>query len=92
MHGEHYQSETGTVRRKNEDGTSSNLGLAASARLWPTPTVCGNYNRKGASATSGGGLATVAHGVAARVDRLKALGNGQVPQCAANAWRLLTGQ
>jgi DNA (cytosine-5)-methyltransferase 1 len=32
----------------------------------------------------------VAHGVAARVDRLKAIGNGQVPQCAAEAWRLLT--
>lgn len=26
---------------------------------WPTPTVCGNYNRKGASATSGDGLATI---------------------------------
>ncbi len=26
--------------------------------LWLTPTVCGNYNRKGASATSGDGLAT----------------------------------
>jgi hypothetical protein len=25
---------------------------------WPPPTVCGNYNRKGASATSGDGLAT----------------------------------
>jgi DNA (cytosine-5)-methyltransferase 1 len=33
----------------------------------------------------------VAHGVAARVDRLKAIGNGQVPLCAAEAWRLLTG-
>ena len=32
----------------------------------------------------------VANGVAARVDRLKAIGNGQVPQCAAAAWRLLT--
>ena len=32
----------------------------------------------------------VAHGVAARVDRLKAIGNGQVPQCAAEAWRILT--
>ena len=31
----------------------------------------------------------VANGVAARVDRLKAIGNGQVPQCAAEAWRLL---
>jgi hypothetical protein len=28
--------------------------------------------------------------LAARVDRLKAIGNGQVPLCAATAWRLLT--
>lgn len=26
--------------------------------FWPTPTVCGNYNRKGLSKTSGDGLAT----------------------------------
>jgi len=32
----------------------------------------------------------VAHGVAARVDRLKAIGNGQVPLCAATAWETLT--
>lgn len=32
----------------------------------------------------------VAHGVAARVDRITAIGNGQVPQCAAEAWRILT--
>ena len=142
---------------------------ATDSGLWPTPTVCGNYNRKGASATSGDGLATavqrwptptvndsknlggggqpnetpftwtkhdgatlaytefwfnalgrddagmgwlkelgsqgdagtriwgaepdvgrVANGVAARVDRLKAIGNGQVPLCAATAWRILT--
>lgn len=31
----------------------------------------------------------VATGIPARVDRLKALGNGQVPQCAAEAWRQL---
>jgi hypothetical protein len=31
----------------------------------------------------------VATGVAHRVDRLKAIGNGQVPLCAAEAWRLL---
>ena len=31
----------------------------------------------------------VAHGVAARVDRIKAIGNGQVPLCAATAWNLL---
>lgn len=28
-------------------------------RFWQTTTVCGNYNRKGASKTSGNGLATV---------------------------------
>ena len=33
----------------------------------------------------------VADGVTARVDRLKAIGNGQVPLCAATAWRLLNG-
>ena len=31
----------------------------------------------------------VAHGVASRVDRLKAIGNGQVPQVAALAWEIL---
>ncbi len=34
-------------------------------------------------------LGRVAHGVANRVDRLKCIGNGQVPQCAALAWRIL---
>ena len=159
--------------------------------LWPTPTVCGNYNRKGLSKTSGDGLATavakwptpvarmwkdsgspsefkrnevplaaqvggtlnpdwvewlmnwpikwsnlnefnkqefqrwqkasakaiqdigqmqtmwwdsdpsqiplgqqliprVNQLIVARVDRLKAIGNGQVPLCAATAWRILT--
>ena len=31
----------------------------------------------------------VADGLADRVDRLKAIGNGQVPLCAATAWRIL---
>ena len=30
------------------------------------------------------------HGVANRVDRLKAIGNGQVPQCAAVAFNILS--
>ena len=36
-------------------------------------------------------LQRVADGVANRVDRLKAIGNGQVPAVAALAWRLLGG-
>ncbi len=34
------------------------LSSTASRGVWPTPTVCGNYNRKGASKSSGDGLAT----------------------------------
>lgn len=37
------------------------------------------------------GVGRVVDGVAFRVDRIKALGNGQVPQCAAAAFKLLTG-
>ena len=36
------------------------------------------------------GLDRVAYGVANRVDRLKAIGNGQVPAVAALAWEMLT--
>ena len=35
-------------------------------------------------------LGRVAHGVAKRVDRIKAIGNGQVPRVAATAWRILS--
>ena len=34
----------------------------------------------------------VAHGVASRVDRLKAIGNGQVPAVAQLAWQILSGK
>jgi DNA (cytosine-5)-methyltransferase 1 len=34
----------------------------------------------------------VVNGMAARVDRLKAIGNGQVPLCAATAWNILKGR
>jgi DNA (cytosine-5)-methyltransferase 1 len=32
----------------------------------------------------------VVDGLASRMDRLKAVGNGQVPLCAATAWRILS--
>jgi len=45
-----------TPRKSREGGT---LIEALSARsIWPTPTVKGNYNRKGLSKQSGDGLAT----------------------------------
>ena len=55
-----YMDSTGKPRRKTGHGTAS-MGLARIvqyANLIPTPTVCGDYNRKGLSKTSGDGLAT----------------------------------
>ncbi len=52
----------------------------------------GNYQRERESnenRSAEPGLGRVAHGVAHRVDRLKAIGNGQVPLVAATAWELL---
>lgn len=55
--GKYYQS-------KNQ------FDLAAAVHfMWPIPTVCGNYNRKGASATSGDGLATAVKAWATPVAR-----------------------
>ena len=46
-----------------EQGTATpepvaECGEVFDGMMWPTPIVCGNYNRKGASANSGDGLAT----------------------------------
>jgi hypothetical protein len=42
----------------NAAGKKVQVDLGQAVKRWPTPTVCGNYNRKGASPTSGDGLAT----------------------------------
>ncbi len=39
------------------ENVERHISVTASG-FWPTPTVCGNYNRKGASKNSGTGLAT----------------------------------
>jgi len=48
----------GTNGGPNARDSSGRPGLQMAAMMWPTPTVCGNYNQKGMSATSGDGLAT----------------------------------
>ena len=68
-----YRGSTGTLKRYSKTwpraGTMRDGKLYQLPRwehrisetdsgLWPTPTVHGNYNRKGASKTSGDGLAT----------------------------------
>ena len=51
---------TPTASPMGSNTTMRAQGETAMSRYlkWPTPTVCGNYNRKGASANSGDGLAT----------------------------------
>lgn len=43
---------------KRKQGINLQFALRIAAQMWPTPTVCGNYNRKGASGKSVDGLAT----------------------------------
>jgi len=65
------------VRKENKTDNPSDVHQALCAnspKWWTTEPLVGR----------------VAHGVADRVDRLKAIGNGQVPLCAATAWRVLT--
>jgi hypothetical protein len=47
-------SDDGKLGPYAQGGTA----LSAAIRTWPTPTVSGNWNRKGASAESGDGLRT----------------------------------
>ena len=44
-----------------KNGKKIQVGLEQAVKWWPTPTACGNNNRKGASATSGDGLATAVY-------------------------------
>ena len=54
-------------------GVCSENSYASDSRWWETEPDVGR----------------VVDGLASRVDRLKAIGNGQVPLCAATAWNLL---
>ena len=63
-------------RRADPQGRQEPHGSTAECRRWPAEPDVGR----------------VAHGVAARMDRLKAIGNGQVPRVAATAFKLLAGK
>jgi hypothetical protein len=49
-------------RTLREKGISNGIPRNVAVKVWPTATVNGNYNRKGASATSGDGLQTAVDG------------------------------
>jgi len=71
------------------------VGNTKSPRLTPCAERQGQRESWGASIGSSQWWETepnvdrVVDGLASRVDRLKAIGNGQVPLCAATAWRIL---
>jgi hypothetical protein len=85
-------------------GSNSRKAMQKRGVIWPTPTTPtgGGLCRRVGGAQKchqKWNLHTIFNqpeplrmvdGVAARVDRLKAIGNGQVPQVAAIAWELLT--
>ena len=67
--------------------------LETNKAIWPTSAISlksslERYNWKNWSTEPD--VCRVVNGVADTVDRLKAIGNGQVPLCAATAWRILS--
>jgi len=60
--GENPQSYLARRQKLVDKGTCHGMGmnLAVAAKLWPTPTDKGNYNKAGLSEKSGDGLATAA--------------------------------
>ena len=92
--GEKIHNEFGGIC--SEISNSEYVGNTQSPRLSPCVEGQGQGQFGGTSIGSAQWWETepavgrVADGVAARVDRLKAIGNGQVPLCAATAWRILS--
>ena len=72
----------------NEYGTQSQSSNTGKPSEWIDSSGIGNRNWWAIEPNVG----RVSYVVAARVDRLKAIGNGQVPLCAATAWRILGGE
>lgn len=73
------QRATSEVRNLR-DGVSAKAQEASNSMQQP-----------GMSEGEGQIISRVAVGIMSRVDRLKAIGNGQVPAVAAAAWNLLMG-
>lgn len=100
-HGEGNQRTKRTQQEHaNSDGTSELANTQDKRnvwRLWGLGATQSQDNDRGSQSYGRRewwqvepNVGRVADGVAARVDRLKAIGNGQVPLCAATAWRILS--
>ena len=84
------------IAGRNQDVTDSmQSGLQGGGEVWQTDNEIGQNAKLWRTVAKRSWWATepnvgrVANGLAGRVDRLKAIGNGQVPLCAATAWELL---
>ena len=84
------------IAGRNQDVTDSmQSGLQGGGEVWQTDNEIGQNAELWRTAakrswwTTEPNVGRVANGLAGRVDRLKAIGNGQVPLCAATAWELL---
>ncbi len=71
-------------QRLEISGDAGGIPEAARTRIRPTAAGGGWWSAEP-------GMGRMAHGVAHRTHRIKCLGNGQVPLCAALAWKLLGG-
>ena len=85
-----YSKLVGREKRANEQGIDGNR--QTSSNLGDCGETFGNYGQSSDWWSTEPNVGRVANGVASRMDRLKAIGNGQVPLCAATAWRILSGR
>jgi DNA (cytosine-5)-methyltransferase 1 len=96
---EGFRAVTGEkkVTKFRNDGSLANAENKRNVRrIWSVGSIKSNNDNRGSKNdgcrewwNSEPNLGRVANGVAARVDRLKAIGNGQVPSVAATAWSIL---
>lgn len=90
--GNDRERQTGTIERQKQESGKSNIGKTNR----PAESDLGRMVDELASemefarTTFGGCVPRVATGIDKRIDRLKAIGNGQVPLTAVIAWLILT--
>ena len=100
--GREQVSQSGNRSWSNDVADSERIGQQRSRKPIGSSDTETNQTRQTSRFNDGGereqgwwdiepDVGRVANGVASRVDRLKALGNGQVPAVAATAWTILSG-
>ena len=93
------QQQSKSVKKKNQSiSNATSIGLQGQGKYEQSINSTQSKNRQTTKLEYGStsnfwsvepNVGRVVDGLAFRMDRLKAIGNGQVPLCAATAWRLL---